>query len=163
MENKRIIVNRVLSFSWKHQLHLQIPETQAHQWNRNNSFQYASKNLITSNSWNLFTTVIWNINYDNVLTSFVMCFSKAWQFSFWSWCNICFVTWRISLLFFLMFCFLKDTQKENFVSSSVFVDCFPLLPHFFFLYPLLFQEEDFSSYTDSWCYWWLNVVCLFWT
>lgn len=113
MENKRIIVNRVLSFSWKHQLHLQIPETQAHQWNRNNSFQYASKNLITSNSWNLFTTVIWNINYDNVLTSFVMCFSKAWQFSFWSWCNVCFVTWRISLPFFLIFFFFLKRYPEG--------------------------------------------------
>lgn len=100
--NKRIIVNHVLSFSWKHQLHLQIPETQVCQWNRNNSFQ---RNLITSNSWNLFTTVIWNINYDNVLTSFVTQFSKAWQFSFWSCCNICFVTCRISLPFFLLFVF----------------------------------------------------------
>lgn len=96
--NKRIIVNHVLSFSWKHQLHLQILETQACQWNRNNSFQ---KSPITSNSWNLFT-VIWNINYHNVLTSFVTQFSKAWQFSFWSCCNICFVTWRISPPFLLL-------------------------------------------------------------
>lgn len=134
MENKRIIVNRVLSFSWKHQLHLQIPETQARQWNRNNSFQYASKNLITSNSWNLFTTVIWNINYDNVLTSFVICFSKAWQFSFWSRCNICFVTCRISLPFLLVFW--KIPRRKTSFSPLCLLTVF--LP-----FPVLIQGDGF--------------------
>lgn len=163
VENKRIIVNHVLSFSWKHQLHLQIPGTQAHQWNRNNSFQYASKNLITSNSWNLFTTVIWNINYDNVLTSFVTWFSKAWQFSFWSWCNICFVTWSIYLPFFLVFVFWNIPRKGNFFFSP-FVNDFPHLLHYLFththtpLHWLLIQDMDFSADADSWCYRQMNIM-----
>lgn len=115
-------------------------------------FNMLQKNLITSNSWNLFTTVIWNINYDNVLTSFVTCFSKAWQFSFWSWCNICFVTWRISLPFFLVFVFWNVPRRE--ISfSPLFVNCFPHLPCLVFFFPpphwLLIQEMDFSAYAAS--------------
>ena len=158
VENKRIIVNRVLSFSWKHQLHLQIPETQAHQWNRNNSFQYASKNLITSNSWHLFTTVIWNINYDNVLTSFVTWFSEACHFSFWSWCNICFVTGDFLYLSFL-FLFSEIYPEGIFLFFLCLLTIFLTFPIIIPPPPgLLIQEKGFSADADSWCCQQLNVM-----
>lgn len=124
VENKRIIVNHVLSFSWKHQLHLQIPEAQACQWNRNISFQ---KNLITSNSWNLFT-VIWNINYDNVLSSFVTQFSKPGISLFCF--AVTYVLWLGEFLCLSLFFVFSIHPWGKFFFSLLFLNYFLHFPHY---------------------------------
>lgn len=99
-------------------------------------FNVLQKNLITSNSWNLFTTVIWNINYDNVLNSFVTWFSKAWQFSFFG-LDVTYVLWLENLFTFLS-CF------------SCLLTIFPT-----FSINFIFLSLTVNSRGGFWCLYWL--------